>query len=99
MKAELKSEVLKAPPDVNLQELIDVAVQRKVNSIEAQRATSVQMRIAAALRKVSAFSDLEDTELESKAAELMQNPTLIKNIKMDDSVRRAINNAIKSLER
>ena len=43
--------------------------------------------------------DLEDDELEGKAAELMQNPTLLNTIKMDDGVKRAINNALKSLER
>ena len=99
IKADLKSQVLTAPPEVNLQELVDVAVQRQVDSINVKRAESAQRRIASALKKVAAFADLEDDELEGKAAELMQNPTLLNTIKMDDSVRRAINNAIKSLER
>lgn len=99
IKADLKAQVLTAPPEVNLQELVDVAVQRQVDSINVKRAESAQRRIASALKKVAAFADLEDDELEGKAAELMQNPTLLNTIKMDDSVRRAINNAIKSLER
>jgi translation initiation factor 2B subunit (eIF-2B alpha/beta/delta family) len=99
IKADLKAQVLTAPPDVNLQELVDVAVQRQVDSIQNQRATSAQRRIASALKKVAAFADLEDDELDAKASELIQNPTLINTIKMDDSVKRAINNAIKSLER
>ena len=99
IKADLKSQVLTAPPDVNLQELVDVAVQRQVDSINVKRANMAQKKIANALSKISQFSDMEPDELEDKAAELMQNPTLLNTIKMDDSVKRAINNAIKSLER
>jgi hypothetical protein len=99
IKADLKAQVLTAPPEVNLQELVDVAVQRQVDSINVQRGESAKKRIASALRKVSAFADLEDDELKSKADEIYRNPTLLNKIKMDDSVRRAINNAIKSAER
>ena len=99
IKADLKAQVLTAPPEVNLQELVDVAVQRQVDSINVQRGESAKKRIASALRKVSAFADFEDDELKSKADEIYRNPTLLNKIKMDDSVRRAINNAIKSAER
>jgi hypothetical protein len=99
IKAKITSQIYDAPMDVNLQELVDVAVEREVQSINVQRANAAQRRIIAALKKVSAFKDFEDDELEDKASQLMQNPTLLKTIKMDDSVRRAINNAIKSLER
>ena len=99
IKADLKSQVLTAPPDVNLQELVDVAVQRQVDSIQTQRATVAQKKIASALSRISQFSNMEPEELQDKAAELMKNPTLINTIKMGDDVKRAINNAIKSLER
>ena len=99
IKADLKSQVLTAPPDVNLQELVDVAVQRQVDSIQTQRATMAQKKIASALSKISQFSNMEPEELQDKAADLMRNPTLINTIKMDDSVKRAINKVIKSLER
>lgn len=99
IKADLKAQVLTAPPEVNLQELVDVAVQRQVDSINVKRANMAQKKIANALSKISQFSDMEPDELEDKAAELMQNPTLLNTIKMDDGVKRAINNAIRSLER
>lgn len=99
IKADLKAQVLTAPPEVNLQELVDVAVQRQVDSINVKRANMAQKQIAKALSKISQFSGMEPDELEDKAAELMQNPTLLNTIKMDDGVKRAINNALKSLER
>ena len=99
IKADLKAQVLTAPPEVNLQELVDVAVQRQVDSIKVKRGESAKERIASALRKVSEFAGLEDAELAIKADEIYRNPTMLNEIKMDDSVRRAINNAIKSAER
>jgi hypothetical protein len=99
MKAEVKAEIFKAEPGENLQALVDGAVQAQVTSIQNQRAESAKRRIAAALKKVPEFSNLDDDELEEKASQIMQNPSLIPMIKMDDGVKRSIERSLKTLDR
>lgn len=99
MKAEVKAEIFKAEPGENLQALVDGAVQAQVTSIQNQRAESAKRRIAAALKKVPEFSNLDDDELEAKASQIMQNPSLIPMIKMDDGVKRSIERSLKTLDR
>jgi hypothetical protein len=99
MKAEVKAEIFKAEPGENLQALVDGAVQAQVTSIQNQRAESAKRRIAAALKKVPEFADMDDNELEEKASQIMQNPSLIPMIKMDDGVKRSIERSLKTLDR
>jgi hypothetical protein len=99
MKAEVKAEIFKAEPGENLQALVDGAVQAQVTSIQNQRAESAKRRIAAALKKVPEFADMDDDELDAKASQIMQNPSLIPMIKMDDGVKRSIERSLKTLDR
>jgi hypothetical protein len=99
MKAEVKAEIFKAEPGENLQALVDGAVQAQVTSIQNQRAESAKRRIVAALKKVPEFSNLDDDELETKASQIMQNPSLVPMIKMDDGVKRSIERSLKTLDR
>lgn len=99
MKAEVKAEIFKAEPGENLQALVDGAVQAQVTSIQNQRAESAKRRIAAALKKVPEFANLDDDELEVKASQIMQNPSLVPMIKMDDGVKRSIERSLKTLDR
>lgn len=99
MKAEVKSQIYNAGSDENLQALVDGAVQAQVTSIQNQRAEIAKRKIAAALKKVSEFADMDEDELETKASQIMQNPSLVPMIKMDDGVKRSIERSLKTLDR
>ena len=99
MKAEVKSQIYNAGPDENLQALVDGAVQAQVQSIENKKAEIAKRKIAAALKKVPEFADMDEDELETKASQIMQNPSLVPMIKMDDGVKRSIERSLKTLDR
>ena len=99
MKAEIKSQIYNAEPGENLQAIVDGGVQAQVQSIENKKAELVKRRIAEALKKETEFADMDQDELEEKASQIMQNPSLIPMIKMDDNVKRSIERSLKTLDR
>jgi hypothetical protein len=48
---------------------------------------------------VPEFADMDEDELEIKASQIMQNPSLVPMIKMDDGVKRVIERSLKTLDR
>ena len=99
MKAEIKSQIYNAEPGENLQAIVDGGVQAQVQSIENKKAELVKRRIAEALKREDEFADMDQDELEEKASQIMQNPSLIPMIKMDDNVKRSIERSLKTLDR